>query len=366
MFNYAYSNPPYQRDSTGSGRSQGQASEIYHLFQYLASALSERTTMIYPKHWMNHLTMEPATVFYSSGLSYVGIYVNDECLFPTIHKEYPLSITVFENGYKGDIAVERLNDVDTQSKVLNNRDSDRLFDNDFTYSLFNSVADVPKLDLSPYYLVNTSNQEMLGWENFGYNTVGFNSPVAVYLKRSAGKQPDGEWVVCEKDFISRFPKVNDTFGKYKVVTQSRIFGRAGIWERSVVNSRGNIESVVLGPREFAGTTWGVLGVFDTETEANNFSNYLNLRFVTELIGLDFSSQSFGSQVPDLLDYTNGNPLFTPDNELPVDHPYFGYGLRERLFDFFGFDDMMKRKIVGLGDLGVNPNIKINIGRYSFG
>lgn len=352
LFQYAYSNPPYQLDVSKRGL-VGVTMEIYPKFQYLANSISMTNTLIYPRNWNKNITVDPAKSFIDNGLKQVSWYNNDENLFPRIHKYYPISITLTEKHYDGGITTINLHNGDT---TTNDRNSGIWIEKSLRSLLMKNTESFQKLVDTTTNLVNLGNQEQERVGTFSRNKDIFENPIRIYLKKSAGKQPDAEWTYCDESLLDDHPVARQTIGKYKVVIQSRIFGRVGLWLRNVEAERGSIEAEVLYPNETIGETWTMMKSFDTLVEAENFSRYMNDRVITELVALDYSKRSFGSFVPELGDYTDGNPLFAPDVLLSPDHEFFGRSLTERLLLFFGCSvgdlDVLSRML--LPEVQVNP------------
>lgn len=93
---------------------------------------------------------------------------------------------------------------------------------------------------------------------------------------------------------------------------------------------------VIDNEHILGETWMVFGDFKTSQEAENYKDYIVSE--TGKVLLDASKGAklagWGSFVPDLEDYTNNNPVFTPDADLPEGHEYKGFSLDERLYKLF--------------------------------
>src|SRR5699024_1577780 len=96
----------------------------------------------------------------------------------------------------------------------------------------------------------------------------------------------------------------------------------------------NINCEVLSPNELFSTTKYLIGAFDTKEEAQNFCDYMNSQFATELISMDYSKKDFGQFVPNLKNYTSNNPIFTHNTNLKQNHPYYELSLDERLYLYF--------------------------------
>lgn len=325
-FSGVLSNPPYQL-ATGSGEDGKKkfSLQIFPLFQEVANAVAPYTSMVYPANWQKDITKELAQHLLSHGLKLSDYYHGDVLFGAAIRKNFPISVVYTDERYDGPVFING-SPRDRKNKVW--------IGSDLHARLVEAVSGLPTL-CGVTDLTDWSNIEDTGEEFFG-SPAGLESPVSIYIKARPGKQADGGTYYVERSVLARrFPQLD--VSRYKVATQSRIVGRLGLFIDCVVNGIGHIEAKVFGPDEMFGTTWTLMREFETKEEADNFTAYVNSLLVSELFYLDFSKKSFGSFVPDLEDYTNANPLFTDDNELPADHEYIGLSLNDRIAHSLGVE-----------------------------
>jgi len=343
FFDYCVSNPPYQLDSGKITIGARVSKEIYQEFQYFGSMVSKMTTMIYPSNWKKNITVGVGADFIKFGLKSSVTYNGGTVFAGVIHDNYPVSVTVFQKNYMGDIV---------SNDTVISRNSSMWLDTHKKQTIYTKVEEtVGPTVHGKSKLMGVRN--LTDWSNivdavekfpelvFHETKESLTEPVEIYIKKRPGKQPDGVVRYIEADdFVKCFPGGSTTtmLKKYKVVTRARILNRLPVWMNNVIAEFGHIRAEVYEPNKIAGLTWVEIESFDTEEEAENFKKYVNSSFATVLIEFDFSRKGFARFLPDLVDYSNDNDLFKNDNKIDVNGPngcFIGCSLNERLLKKFG-------------------------------
>lgn len=321
QFDYCLSNPPYQLS-----KGKGVTVEIYQDFQTLANHTSKQTAMIYPRNWVKNIKVKPGKDFIKQGLYSTTQLDNNSNLFPTIHKNIPLCINICKKDYLGDIRV--VSPFKGEDFTLE-RDTRIWISEKIQKTLLEQTRQYSTLKTKLYFETSETNIQE---STLAYHDKPFDGAIGVYIKQIPGKASDAGWFyVAEKDLLHYYPSVNLT--QYKVMIKASIIGRLGVWQGRVENV-GSIKSTVFTPRQTSGKTKYVMRMFPTLEEAQNFSLYINLSLSVKLLSLNIQSNGFGEYLPDLVDYSNNNPIFTPSNELPSHHEYKGLTLNQRLHALF--------------------------------
>lgn len=320
-FNYAISNPPYQVDNQrGKVRT---TTDIYPFFHRNATFFADDVTMIYPASWQKNITKDLGEYLLKNGLKKSVFYKSQYVFGDAIRKNFPISVVITENNYSGKLFI---------NDIIVDRNISTWLDAPAKQILFNAVRKLSKINGGVKAGINTSNVADSGM-NFTKNSDLMINPIKVYIKENPGKQADGSWwFIDAKELLSMYPYLD--LSTYKCTMASAPIGRLGIYNETT-NAFGNLCMRVVEPNYTFSTTWVELAAFDTFEEANNYMNYMNSKIATILIGFDFSRKSFGSFIPDLIDYSNDNEIFTMDKDLSSSHKYYGLSLDERLCLFFG-------------------------------
>ena len=323
-FSLIVGNPPYNVN-TGKDITATHivSKEVYHEFELLAHDLSRFSSIIAPANWQKDIKTPPATDFFEGGLRQVHNYSAGEVFSGDVDSRVQLAIMFREAGYKGDIGL-RDGGIATLGQPV-------WIPTKHKKAIWDATRHLPPVSLNVSFPIPWSNMTEVPI-SISANLKHFKNPVSIYIKRLPGKQPDGgDFFMDENELLKVLPEIK-TEG-FKVAIRSRIFCRISVWENSVVNRKvgSHIDAKVYGPREFFGTTYGLLRTFDNLEEAENFRDYLNTEFATNLIGLNITRKSFASQLPELESYRSDNPLF----ERPEGCENFVDLLNERLYEFFG-------------------------------
>lgn len=339
-FDVVISNPPYQIDIKKNPSEHGirNSVDVFPNFQYFASAIAKETILIYPATWKNHLEKEN---------SLANFLINNGLKKVTTYEGANLFSTAIEKGYLVDIVeVDRNNKANFSINGIAQEYSGVLFSNNKQKMLYEKTLSATKLGLYPFYPVSLSNLKTFN-KPFS-NVKEEDKLIKIYIKRNPGKQADaGYFYVNEVDLMEHMDN-KELINKYLVSIQTAPMGRQSIFNAKI-HHKGTWNAKVFGPGEVFSNTYSGISVFDTLEEAENFRDYVNTKFFVILSSLHYKRKNFAKFVPDLADYTNNNPLFTPDNDLPAGHNYIGLSLNERLYELFELNEEGIRIVEELDD-----------------
>lgn len=313
------SNPPYQVN-TGKQTS----TDIYPYFQNIARTIADTTTMIYPASWQKSIRTGLGKDLVNNGLK-ESVLINGSSLFTSIRKNLQISLVHCVKDYTGEI---------TSNNVVFPRDSQLWFNDVEQYELYKKTLTWAKIGIEPKDALRLNNIETSGImeNNFTKYHTGEDLPdgdLCVYVKKRQGKQADGGFYRVKRETVEHLILNPDIVDKYSVACPSSIFGRQSVF-LEWVDFKGCIDAKVYPPHFAYSSTIGNIKTFDTFEEATNFKEYINTGIITTLIQLDHSKRSFAQYVPDLGDYTTGNPIFMLSEDLPHGHEYKGLNLNDRL------------------------------------
>jgi hypothetical protein len=324
-FDFCISNPPYQMDVQTESASRRVSKDIFPDFQKLGIRLSKNTVMIYPATWQRKIHEGLGSFLIENGI-YSSDTIPGEKIFNGII--LPVSIVFVKEKYNGSILV---NGRSVERNII------EWVDSLSSEILLKKTQKLKKIVSGTLDEISINNAEDCSLELSKEPIQGNN--IKILLKRKPGKQPDSQiFYVYDKSFIKLYP--NYPINKYKVAVRSRIFGRQAIFTEVVFTRHGGLglQTRVFNPYETFGTTWALLKTFDSKEESLNYSRYLNTMCIANIVKTCYLKKSFARNVPDLEDYTDKNPIFTPDEELPDGHAYKGLDLDHRLYKLFDLTD----------------------------
>lgn len=316
-FGFVVSNPPYQIE-TGNGT----VKDIFHLFQLASMEIAVSTVMIYPaRRWLQESGKGSSDfgkrLIRDKRLKSVDIYNADE-VFEKIGVQDGVSITCWDSS-----SVNKKVLIDGVEISRPNEGEIIVLDVKFE-SIVSKVLKIKNLNKNTSY----SKQKLFGIESNHYHTrpetmsnlssEGLNDPVKIFTIFSKGSSPMWGWI--ERSEL----KSQDFIDKFKVIISSSHPIRDFDLTLKLIN-----------PNEVHGRSRASIRMFESYSEAKNFIDFMKTKLTRKLFSLSPDGLTrMGAFVPDLEDYTDDNPIFMKDSDLPTDHEYYGLDLDHRLYKLF--------------------------------
>ena len=329
-FEATVGNPPYSvtTGSADNGKKHG-SSDVFHYFQFISLDISKFSSLVYPSTWTKDVTVGLGAVILKQA-DFVRTFRIGE-LFPEAF--VGTSIVMFK---------EHLNTLLKSNGVEVGRESVVWSGDEITQIIQSKINGFPKI-LPPVDVAKVGNLEDL---DLKVSEERLNeSDISLYMKRKRGTQADSGVFFIEKGiFEDRWPTYKN-IEKFKVCVRYRLLGRTALFDEQVFkrNKKG-LRTDVFKSNEFSGSTQWEWASFETQEEAENFSAYLNTMLIAQIAAIDINKNTFGSQIPDLIDYTSQNSIFANDSTLNENHIFKGRDLESRLYIHFGFTHHEIRKV----------------------
>lgn len=323
------SNPPYQIDVAIKEREHGTRNsvDIFPDLQKLSSIVSQKTTLLYPATWYGNITNKNSLGYFlmHNGLKSIQTFEGKEVFGNFIKEGYLLSVVHCVVGSKEKPVIDGVQQK-YSNIIIQNKKQEILLNRVENYKTFaNPLFDITTLDN-----LTKSGLKYSKKPDKHYN-------VKIYIKLSPGKQADANYYYVNKNDLSSFMVKKEYLNKYVVSIQQAPLGRQSIFNASISNAR-TWNAKIFKKNEVFSKTYVGIGLFNTLSEAENFQAYLNTEFFVVLSSLHYKRKDFAKFVPDFGDYSNNNPIFTPDTKMPIGHEYKGLNLEQRLYKFFGLTD----------------------------
>lgn len=269
-FDVIISNPPYQLNDGGGGSGKS-ASPIYQKFVQQAKKLNPRyMVMITPSRWLNGgkgLDSYRMEMLKDKHLNTLVDYFDSKDCFPGV--DIPGGISYFL--WTRDMQNEECTIINIKKSKIEST-MKRQLDEFATFIRNNkAVAIIRKIRLKHE---KTMNDQVLSRQPFGLKSATlFDNDGTVNLRSSKG---------MGKIRASRIIKGKEILDKWKVIVSKVSFEHAGVPDK---NGQMRVLSVVqkLAPNSACTESYLVAGVFDKESEADNFISYLHTKFARFLI-----------------------------------------------------------------------------------
>ena len=310
-FDAAVGNPPYQL-SLDTGQ---QGEKIYQKFWLLSTSLSDTQSMVFMSGWESNRLSEFRRMREDRGIFKVDNYNEDQSspvrLFSA--ETGGVSIVSRTSTHKGGPSFYEYGEKsskDFYSEAPENIKNHWIYENNPSLKRIKVKGNAQNGFSGVSTETSSTSREFSEVSDFRDGVAIENTnPNGISLVQSNGRGKTGRAVVFHvPDTVVK--KNVDAIYKYKVV--SPVSWKPTVLHKGVMPGR-------IRP---------VVGVFDTIIEANNLARYM-------ISGI---SQSLKGETPDLIDYTDNNPIFTPDDKLPEGHSYIGKTLDERLYEYFGLTE----------------------------
>jgi len=335
-------NPPYQITVAKKDTKNGQkrVSSIFHLFQLTSEKIANYTSLIYPGGRWIHRS--------GKGLSEFGLeQINDTHLskmefFPDVNEifegvELPDGISIVlkdtnktTNGFEyvytsnGESQETHMDNPGENLIVLNPTDKPIVENivktveaNNFAF-LHDSVLPQKLFGIESDFV--EANPELVvkydGKSDF--DTV---NQIKLFTNDKAGKRGRASWYLANRSVITNGVEYLD---KWKVVVSSASPG----------GQKRDNQIAILDNHSAFGRTRVALKTFETETEARNFFTYANSELIRfAFLMTDESLTSLAKKVPDILDYTDENPIID-----------FSKDINPQVYELFGVDEKSQEYI----------------------
>lgn len=324
IFDYTISNPPYQLDARNEFNNA--ASNIFHKFYESGVILSGETVMIFPGgRWMQRSTKgnQAANVIYPT-VKTIDWYPNgDE---KNIDK-------IFSNIRIPDgVCIVTGNDTPNNKIILNGYEFNRP-DNNGILPLSKEYSRISKNILDKYssFIINNKQATQLFKIRSFYAERNINKLLGLQDKLEKLRKHINDSIDIPENIISwqaNFSKgtakrvqeivmpssdipwndyLKEVYSKYKVTVPQA--GGSKTPELS--------EYKVISNNTIIGESWLIVGIFNTEREAQNYKKYLDTKLVKSLLSESKGGKlkTWGYFVPDLQDYTDNNPDIDWDKPL---------------------------------------------------
>ena len=282
-FDVIIGNPPYQLSDGGSGPS---AMPLYHRFVEQAKKLNPRyLTMIIPARWFaggKGLDSFRETMLSDRHLSRLVDYESSKDCFEGVDIAGGICYFLWDRSYDGDCEISNVqgSNINTDTRALNE------------YPIFirsNECVHILRKVLSKE--TKFVDSMALSQKPFGFRTYARGNenpfPGAIKLIHSQGVG------YVKRSEITKNAELVD---KYKIIvgrlvpSNGELDVKPGDGYSVMTNTR------ILGPGEINSESYVTIGVFDTETEAINFNNYIKGKFPRFLLRQAVSSVNINREV----------------------------------------------------------------------
>ena len=313
-FDVIIGNPPYQLSDGGAGPS---AMPLYHRFVEQAKKLNPRyLTMIIPARWFaggKGLDTFRETMLSDRHLSHLVDYESSKDCFEGVDIAGGICYFLWDRSYDGDCKISNVQgtELNTDIRALNEYPI-FIRSNECVHILRKVLAKETKF----------VDSMALSQKPFGFRTYarGLEKPFpnAIKLIHSQG-------IGYVK--LSEVTKNADLVDKYKIIvgrlvpSNGELDVKPGEGYRVMTNTR------ILGPGEINSESYITIGIFDTETEAVNFNNYIKGKFPRFLLRQAVSSVNINREVFKFV------PLLDFKQEWTDTMLYKRYGLSEEEIRF---------------------------------
>lgn len=299
LFDYAVSNPPYQKKIGIRRTGQVNYNKCYDLFQQQAYYFSEKTIMIYPGGWLTSTNYSYTKWIFEQGLKTLYYYNSNEVFDKSIMQDYPLIIIQLDHSYI-------LPTVKTQETVFN-KNNGKWLDTKKKNIVFNQTKNYPhKLENGATWiggLNNIQDSEL----TFHTTKHDLKEPVSIFIKQYPGTGCNCQWFYLErKDVLEKYNKEN--VDNYTIAIPRQYFSQNRMWTKVMNNPELSFKARIFPPNTVFAKTYLKIINFETRIEAENFCKYFNSYPITILASIEKGTKNFGINIPLLKDYTTNNSI----------------------------------------------------------
>ena len=206
-FDYCISNPPYQETKGGT-----KNIDVWPSFIDAATQVADKTCMVHPGRWVvpKKQMQSVNTEMTENGLYHFDYYPNASELFGKVDIRGGITVTLFKNGYNGDISYN----IDGKPAGVYKNDA-LFFSNKFETEVYRKIYDTiaPKVFMSSRMLGNVGS---LGGSEFGYKKHGqiekisddatnMKNPIKIWANTGYGSGTRFAWHYIERDALINPP-----------------------------------------------------------------------------------------------------------------------------------------------------------------
>lgn len=329
-FDYAISNPPYQRKSEAVKKTATNVVSIFHLFQLAAMNIAESTVMIYPAgRWIQGggqgLRKFGQTMLSDPGLGSIDILDKRQVeeFFPGVGITDGVGIVHWDsrrdnfgiislNGTEVTVLDAGILPLDPMMASIISKVAATC--NDKGFGFVSGMKQTQKLFGVESDFAEKNPDKVALCEDHPDPPKSLSEPIKVLTNDRAGKTGRPKWHWMSKADVPRGAEYVD---KWQFVIKSAQFPH----ETNQISN-----GLIIAAGEAFGRSKVSLGAFDTEAEARNFAAAMSTLLFTRLYRETLSGglTNLCAFVPDLGDYTSGNT-----------HVDWTQPLDEQLYDLFG-------------------------------
>ncbi len=285
-FDVIVSNPPYQLDDGGNGKS---AKPIYHHFVNQAKKLNPRyTAMIIPSRWFSGgkgLNNFRSDMLNDKRIRKLVDYENFKDVFPGVDLAGGACYFLWDRDNPGLCQVVNVNGTNESSMIRELNQYDTFIRQNLAVNIVDKVTNM----YSSFLSERVSSRKPFGLPT---NYVPTKSGIPCYFIQKIGKK-----FASKKDVED----ANNYLNKWKfIVPKAPIAGQTDFTKSIKFYYEGNTK--IAEPGSCCTESFIILGAFDSEKEANNFKSYIFTKTVRFLLLQTVVSQ----------DVTKKNFCFVPD------------------------------------------------------
>lgn len=319
-FDFIIGNPPYQEETTNivpETNGQVRSKSIFHYFQMSVDNIAKKgSVLIYPGARWIHRSGKGMTKF---GLEQINSPTLEQLYyFPKSQDIFPPPVAIADGI---SIVIKNYNKTKNGFKYIYHKGK-----NIIEVSMSSPGEELIPLNPNDITIMNKVSKciEEYGWKYiherilpqklFGIESdfvqmnpskvkpykdgekIDFSKQIKLFTNDKAGKAGRSKWFIVDQDVI---PNNKSYINEWQVVVSSANAGG---------QKRDNQLEIIDNHSAF-GRSRVALASFKTELEAKNFYKYVQTYLVKFLFLMtDEALTSLGKRVPDLMDYTNNNPI----------------------------------------------------------